>query len=178
MVPEHPVAVVMGWPCSSWPRMYRTTTREQSIGSSSRTLTSNATVCPNSNGCPSTGEANVTTGAIGPTTNGSSAEAERPVLSVTFSVGRYEPFSGYVYVGFGAVESTVPFASKSHAYRRGSPSGSVVPALENVTVSGASPASGVALTFGIGVRLPRTKSIRASWASGFSEKKPSPYSRT
>ena len=59
-----------------------------------------------------------------------------------------------------------------------SPSGSFVPALENCTVSGGAVADvGVADTFTIGVYSPpRTKSIRDSCASGFSEKNPSPYS--
>jgi hypothetical protein len=84
----------------------------------------------------------------------------------------------YVNDAFRARESTRPSASKSHAYRRASPSASAVPALLNWTVSGASPATTSAVTTGTGVRLPRVQSIRASWASGFSEKKPSPYSST
>ena len=59
-----------------------------------------------------------------------------------------------------------------------SPSGSSVPALENRTVSGGAVAdAGVADTSTTGVYSPpRTKSIRASCASGFSEKNPSEYS--
>ncbi len=54
-----------------------------------------------------------------------------------------------------------------------------MPALENVTVSGARPPVGVvAATLMTGVRLPLTKLIFDSCASGFSAKKPSPYSIT
>jgi hypothetical protein len=60
IVPEHPVAVVIGCLCSSCPRMYCTVTREQSTGSSSSTFTSKATCCPNSKGWPSNA------GAAGP----------------------------------------------------------------------------------------------------------------
>ena len=45
------------------------------------------------------------------------------------------------------------------------------------TVQAAAVGVPTAATAGTGVRLPRVQSIRASWASGFSEKKPSPYSR-
>lgn len=47
------------------------------------------------------------------------------------------PFFLYVYVGFAAVE--VPPSPKSQAYVRASPSPSVVPAEENLTLSGATP---------------------------------------
>ena len=126
-----------------------------------------------------------TTGGVLPTMTSTDAAAERPVRSVTRSVASKWPVSVYVNVGFGSRESTVPSESKSHAYVIRSPSGSSVPALENSTVSGGRPVSGsvgpsglTTATFGIGVRLPRTKLNFASCASGFSLKNPSPYSRT
>jgi hypothetical protein len=49
--------------------------------------------------------------------------------------------------GFASWESVTPSESKSHEYVNRSPSGSLVPALENVTLYGARPSSG---TFGFG----------------------------
>ena len=85
------------------------------------------------------------------------ADAERPDLSATLNVAWNRPFSWQVNVGFGCLESTLPSASKSQKYRSVSPSGSLVPALENSTVSGAALLVGVAATCGTGVRPPRTK---------------------
>ena len=56
--------------------------------------------------------------------------------------------------GLAAVESVVPLLSKSHAYVSGVPSGSLEPSLENWTVSGAGPLSGVAVACATGRRSP------------------------
>ncbi len=59
----------------------------------------------------------------------------------------------YSKVALASVESVVPSPSKSQAYVSAVPSGSFEPALENSTVSGAGPESGVAVAWAIG-RLP------------------------
>lgn len=69
--------------------MNETLTFAQSTGWSSVTVTCQVTVSPQWNGVPPCGAGSVvraTTGALLPTTTGTDAEAERPVLSVTFSV--------------------------------------------------------------------------------------------
>ena len=58
----------------------------QSTGWSSVTFTSTWTVSPNWNAWPSTGLTNSMTGRALPTMTCTSADAERPVRSVTFSV--------------------------------------------------------------------------------------------
>ena len=81
-------------------------------------MTCQVTVSPQWNAVPPCGAGSVvseTTGALLPTTTGTDAEAERPVLSVTFSVASKTPFLVNVCFGFASLESTVPSASKSQA---------------------------------------------------------------
>ena len=78
--------LLIGCPCVSWPRMYDSCTLVQSTCWSSVTLTSTWTVSPKWNGWPATGLTNSIVGRALPTMIWTSADAERPVRSVTFSV--------------------------------------------------------------------------------------------
>src|SRR3954447_12427633 len=80
-------------------------------------------------------------------------ESDLPLESFTVSLAVKRPAVVYVYVGFAAVESTVPLLSKSHSNVRPSPgSRSLEPAEENATDSGAGPSVRSVLSTPVGAR--------------------------
>src|ERR1044072_4951452 len=131
--------------------------------------------CPNSKNQPSAGTLMAITGALLPTVMTVLFESDLPLESFTVSLAVKRPGVVYVWVGFGAVESTVPLLSKSHSNVSASPgSRSREPAEENSTVSGAGPLVRLVLKTPVGARWPLTYSHLYMPASALAAKKPSP----
>jgi hypothetical protein len=92
----------------------------------------------------------VATGGVSPGKSSTVSESLSPPVSITVSVARCLPASGYVWETVAPVASTVPSEVKSHAYVSAPSSGSKDPVPSKSTVRGVGPLVGVALATATG----------------------------
>src|SRR3954469_8496403 len=159
-VPVQPVCWERPCECWSCPSEIVTCTSLHEIpapvvpSSGSETEIVYGTVSVNAATWPLAGVWIVITGVRLPTVIGTFATAVLLSASLTVSLAVYAPLEVYVCDGFASVESIVPLPSKSHAYVSAVFSGSLEPALEKFTASGARPVDGVPLALATGALLP------------------------
>src|SRR6185369_14529900 len=154
-LPDEPVIVVIRWVCVLWCRMTCQLSAEPGSGPSSVSIPPplKGTVLPGATTTPFAGLAIVAVGALFPTVRVTEAceDAASGSLTVSVATNFCTPEAVYWCKGFGVVELWP--SPKFHRYDNVSPSGSMLPALEKLTVSGERPEVGEALAFATGERF-------------------------